>query len=127
MSLEFDFNECLNALDRLTKRVANQNIDIVLREGAKPMLEGMRVVVPKGDTGNLERSLGIGNIYTRKGNRQIHIGIINAQEREVVYGYYQHYGTRRMIGKYWINEAYKLNKDRSKEIIKKKLVELIKG
>lgn len=127
MALEFNFDDCLRVLEGINKRMANQKIDIVLQEGAKIILEGMRIFVPVGDTGKLKKSLDIGKISTRKGQRTIQIGIVKDTDREVTYGYYQHYGTRRMVGKYWINQAWINNKSKAKEVMKSKLKEVIKG
>lgn len=126
MSLEFDFNEALRTLDSMEKRIANKIEKTVMVKAAEVMLEGQQSTVPVGDTGKLKASLGVGKTTRRKGRMDIHIGIINAQEREVVYGYYQHYGHRRMIGSYWITRAFKDRIDDARNVIKMELVKAIK-
>lgn len=127
MSLDTDFSEVLKAMNNLQKRVSTQATKEALLDGAEVTLKQQKIDVPKGDTGKLKKSLDIGKFRTAKGAIQLHIGIVNDTEREVVYGYYQHYGTRKMVGKYWINTAWKKSKEEAKEKIKIKLIKIIKG
>lgn len=127
MSLDYDFEPLLNKLNSLEKRVATKYTKEVLLEGAKPILESQQDDVPKGKTKNLVNSLGVGKFRTKKSNTTLHIGIVHNKNRSVTYGYYQHYGTRRMVGTYWINTAWVKSRKEAKEQIKIKLREIIRG
>lgn len=127
MALDCDFSDAINALSQLGKRVESKVTKEALKDGAEVILKAERSTVPIGDTGRLKKSLGVGKTYTKKRRTYIHIGILNAQEREVVYGYYQHYGTRRMLGKFWIDTAWKMSKEEAKEVMKSSLIRIVKG
>lgn len=127
MALEFNFDDALRALEQLEKRVSNKMSDEVLKEGAEVMLVGQKEDVPIGDTGKLKSSLGVGKIKRRKGVKVIQVGIVKDTQREIIYGYYQHYGTRRMIGSYWMTTAFNKKIQEAREVMKEKLIESVKG
>lgn len=130
MGLESDFSEALRAINRMQKKASKIMIDNALDKGAEPVLQAQQKNVPvrKGPKGGkLKRSLGIGKKKGSGVNREIHIGIQNAQEREVVYGFYQEHGTRRMSGKKWMKKSWNESKKEANEKIKKAIVdELLK-
>lgn len=122
MGLECNFMEAIESLNNLDKRVSEELIDKALDNGSEPILEAQNINVPVGDTGELKKSLGKGKKTGKKTNRKIDIGIINAHEREVVYGYYQEHGTERMAGKKWMKKAYIKSKDEANKLIKETIV-----
>lgn len=130
MGLESDFSEALRAINRMQKKASKIMIDNALDKGAEPVLQAQQKNVPvrKGPKGGkLKRSLGIGKKKGSGASRKIHIGIQNAQEREVVYGFYQEHGTRRMSGKKWMKKSWNESKKKANEKIKKAIVdELLK-
>ncbi|MGL5507208.1 MAG: HK97-gp10 family putative phage morphogenesis protein [Paraclostridium sp.] len=127
MSLDYNFSALVDKLNDIDKRVKSKITKEVLLESAKPVLEAQKDIVPKGETENLLKSLDTGKFTTKKGQMRLHIGIVHNKDRSVTYGYYQHYGTRRMIGKYWINEAWVQSRKQAKEAMIVKLRAVIKG
>lgn len=126
MGLNTDFSEALRAINRMQKKASKSMIDNALDKGAEPILDAQKKNVPvrKGPKGGkLKRSLGIGKKKSSGASRKIHIGIQNAQEREVVYGFYQEHGTRRMAGKKWMKKSWNESKKKANEEIKKAIVE----
>lgn len=127
MSLDVDFSQALRAIERMQKKASREMIDNALEKGAEPVLKAQQQTVPVGDTGKLKASLDKGKKAGSGSNRKIHIGIQHAQKREVVYGYYQEHGTRRMAGKKWMKQAWEQSKSQANEEIKKSIVEDLKG
>lgn len=127
MGLNADFSEALRAIERMQKKASKEMIDNALEKGAEPILKAQETTVPVGDTGRLKRSLGKGKKTGSGSNRKIHVGIQNAQDREVTYGYYQEHGTRRMSGKKWMKQAWNKSKSQANEEIKKSIVRDLKG
>lgn len=130
MGLNTDFSEALRAINRMQKKASKSMIDNALEKGAEPTLDAQQKNVPvrKGpEGGKLKRSLGIGKKKGSGANRKVQVGIQNAQEREVVYGFYQEHGTRRMSGKKWMKKSWNESKKKANEEIKKAIVdELLK-
>lgn len=133
MGLDVDFQEALRAIERMQKKASKEMIDNALEKGAEPILKAQQQVVPVGKStekrtaGKLKASLGEIKRTGSGSNRKIQIGIQNAQEREVVYGYYQEHGTRRMSGKKWMKQAWNQSKSQANEEIKKSIVRDLKG
>lgn len=130
MSLDVDFSEALRAIERMQKKASKEMIDNALEKGAEPILKAQQQTVPvrKGPKGGkLKASLGKGKKTGSGSNRKIHVGIQNAQEREVIYGYYQEHGVRRKLGKKWMKKAWNQSKKEANEEIKKSIVKDLKG
>lgn len=125
MSLEFDMSQLENVLQDLENKVKNEICDSALTEGAKIMLREQQQQVPV-DTGALKNSLGIDKIKGTKTNKKVNIGIQNAKRREVIYGYYQEYGTANMVGKKWMKKSFQNSIDdvnrKIKQTIKEELL-----
>ncbi len=114
MGLEFDFSKAKANLMILQKNVRKNVIDKSLDAGAEEILkeemENVPVHTPNKKNrragGRLKASLGIGKKTGTDLKRKVHVGIQNAQEREVVYGYYQEHGYSKggkaVAGKKWI-------------------------
>lgn len=127
MSLDVDFSEALRTIERMQKKASKEMIDNALEKGAEPILKAQQQTVPVGDTGKLKDSLGKDNKSGSGGNRKIKVGIQNANGRAVTYGYYQEHGTRRMLGKKWMKQAWNKSKSQANEEIKKSIVKDLKG
>lgn len=142
MGLEFDFSKAKANLMILQKNVRKNVIDKSLDAGAeeilKEELENVPVHTPNKKNrragGRLKASLGIGKKTGTDLNRKVHVGIQNAQEREVVYGYYQEHGYSRggkaVAGKKWMkrsfNNSIKKANEKIKDIVIKELTSGIK-
>lgn len=135
MSLDVDFSEALRAIERIQKKASKGMVDNALEKGAEPILKAQQETVPvfngykkpKRKGGKLKSSLGLGKKTGSGSNRTIHVGIQNAQEEEVVYGYYQEHGTGRRTGKKWMKRAWNKSKSQANEEIKKSIVRDLKG
>ena len=125
MSLDYNFDTLIDKLNNMEKRVKGAKTKEILLEGAKPILEGQKSDVPK-NTEKLLKTLDTGKFKTKNGQTVLQIGIVNDKDREAVYGYYQHYGTRRMVGKYWITTSFRSRHEQASKAIIKKLREVIK-
>ena len=72
--------------------------------------------------GKLKSSLGVGKKTGTDFKRTVHVGIQNAHEREVVYGYYQEYGYSRggkaISGKKWMKKSFDKSIKKANEKIK---------
>ena len=118
MGLEFDFSKAKANLMILQKNVRKNVIDKSLDAGAeeilKEELENVPVHTPNKKNrragGRLKASLGIGKKTGTDLKRKVHVGIQNAQEREVVYGYYQEHGYSKggkaVAGKKWMKRSF---------------------
>ena len=130
MGLEFDFGQIRSNLMTIQKNVRKNVIDKSLDAGAEIMLEEQQNNVPvhtpdkknRRAGGRLKASLGIGKKTGTDLKREVHVGIQNAQEREVVYGYYQEHGTSTMVGKKWMKRAWQKSIKKANEEIKKSLI-----
>ena len=130
MSLECDFSKVKSNLMTIQKNVRKNVIDKSLDEGAKIILEEEMRNVPihtpnkknRRKGGKLKSSLGIGKKTGTDFKRQVHVGIQNAHEREVVYGYYQEYGYSRggkaIVGKKWMKKSFNKSIKKANEKIK---------
>ena len=130
MSLEFDFDKVKVNLLTLQKNVRKNVIDKSLDEGSKIILEEQQRNVPvhtpnKKNRKNgvkLKSSLGVGKKTGTDFKRTVHVGIQNAHEREVVYGYYQEYGYSRggkaISGKKWMKKSFDKSIKKANEKIK---------
>ncbi|HJF34497.1 MAG TPA: HK97 gp10 family phage protein [Clostridium perfringens] len=126
MALTFDFDELYNKLEVLDKKVSNEVIENALNKGAEVVLQAQKETVPvrKGpEGGNLKRSLNKGKISGSGTKKKISIGIENAKERELIYGYYQEYGTSSMVGKKWMKRAWQQSVKKANEEIEKSLAD----
>ena len=126
MGISFDFNEIHNKLEELDKRVSNEIGKNALEKGSNIILEAQTESVPvrKGtEGGKLKRSLDKSSIKGTGYKKKIQIGIENAKEREVLYGYYQEYGTSSMIGKKWMKRAFQKSIKNANEEIKNSIIE----
>ena len=130
MSLEFDFDKVKVNLLTLQKNVRKNVIDKSLDEGSKIILEEQQRNVPvhtpnkknRKNGGKLKSSLGVGKKTGTDFKRTVHVGIQNAHEREVVYGYYQEYGYSRggkaISGKKWMKKSFDKSIKKANEKIK---------
>lgn len=126
MSMIFNFDEVYEKLETLERKASNEIAENALNKGSEPVLEAQRETVPirKGPKGGkLRRSLDKGKISGSGTRKKIQIGIENAKEREVIYGYYQEHGTSSMIGKKWMKRAWQKSVKKANEEIKKSLVQ----
>lgn len=118
MGLEFDFSKVKSNLMTMQKNVRTRVIDKSLEAGAEIMLEeeirNVPVHTPNKKNrrlgGRLKASLGVGKKTGSDLKRKVHVGIQNAQDREVVYGYYQEHGYSRsgkaVAGKKWMKKSF---------------------
>ena len=130
MGLEFDFSKVKTNLMTIQKNARKNVIDKSLDAGAEIILEEERKNVPvhthnkknRRAGGRLKSSLGIGKKTGTDLKREVHVGIQNAQEREVVYGYYQEHGYSRggkaVSGKKWMKKSFNNSIDKANEKIK---------
>ncbi|WP_054630896.1 HK97 gp10 family phage protein [Paraclostridium sordellii] len=130
MGLNIDFNQVKANLMAIQKNIRNNVIDKSLDAGAEIILEeelkNVPVHVPdkknRKSGGRLKASLGVGKKSGTELKRSVHIGIINAHEREVVYGYYQEYGFQRggkaVAGKKWMKKSFNNSVKKANEKIK---------
>mgnify|MGYP003370744871 CR=1 FL=1 len=130
MGLEFDFGQIRSNLMAIQKNVRKNVIDKSLDAGAEIMLEEQQNNVPvhtpdkknRRAGGRLKASLGIGKKTGADLKRKVHVGIQNAQEREVVYGYYQEHGYSRggkaVSGKKWMKKSFNNSIEKASEKIK---------
>ena len=142
MGLEFDFSKAKANLMILQKKIRKNVIDKSLDAGAeeilKEELENVPVHTPNKKNrragGRLKASLGIGKKTGTDLKRKVHVGIQNAQEREVVYGYYQEHGYSKggkaVAGKKWMkrsfNNSIKKANEKIKDVVIKELTSGIK-
>lgn len=122
MALQFDISEITNILEDIASNVSNKITEEALMKGAEIMLEEQKVQVPK-DTGALENSLGIFKPTGKNANKKVKIGIKNDVADEVVYGYYQEYGTKNMAGKKWMQKSFQNSIEKANEQIKETIKE----
>lgn len=105
MGLDFSFEQILNKLEELDKKVAKEITDDALKAGARVLLAEQEETVPV-DSGKLQESLIVGKIKGTGRKRKIIVGIDPAQYDEVKYGFYQEHGTKVMLGKKWMKRAW---------------------
>ncbi|MGL4731257.1 MAG: HK97 gp10 family phage protein [Clostridium sp.] len=137
MGFQTDFLDVKSALSSLQNKVRRTTIDKALDAGAEELLKEQidNVPVYKGDKkrrgGNLKNSLAVGNKTGRDLTRKVHVGITNAKEREVEYGYYQEFGwvskNKAVAGKRWMKKSFIKAEKRAKETIKNVLIEELKN
>lgn len=118
MSLEFDFSQLKTNLMTIRKNLRTKVIDKALDAGAEEVLKEEQNNVPihipnkknRRAGGRLKASLGVGKKTGSDFKRQVHVGIQDAHEREVVYGYYQEHGYSRngkaIAGKKWMKKSF---------------------
>lgn len=117
MGLQFDTSEITNIFTKLSADMGNKVSEKALMKGAEVMLEEQIQEVPT-DTHALQNSLGIYKPTGRGSSKKVKIGIKNDVADEVIYGYYQEYGTRRMAGKRWMQKSFENSIDKANQIIK---------
>lgn len=122
MGLEFDMSQLMGTLEQLEKKVQKQITDEALREGAEVLLESQLFTVPK-DTGELAQSLKVVKITGTGAKRKVTVGIDPKKYEEVRYGYYQEYGTERMLGSKWMKRAWNNSKVEASKKLGEKLKE----
>lgn len=137
MGLELDFSQVKSNLMTIQKNVRKNVIDKSLDEGSKIILEEEMRNVPvhtpnkknRRKGGKLKSSLGIGKKTGTDLKRQVHVGIQNAHEREVVYGYYQEHGYSRggkaIAGKKWMKKSFNKSIKMANEKIKETAIKEI--
>lgn len=125
MPLDYNFNDLYSKLEELDKRISKDITDKALENGARPMLREMENVVSREvyKSGNLKRSLGILPIKGSGRRKKIEIGIKDNKDRSFTYGYYQEYGTDRMIGKKWMKKSFHNSVREANEEIKNTIKE----
>ena len=142
MGLEFDFSKVKANLMTIQKNIRKNVIDKSLDAGAEIILEEERKNVPvhtpnkknRRAGGRLKASLDIGKKQGTDLKRKVHVGIQNAQEREVVYGYYQEHGYSKggkaVAGQKWMkrsfNNSIKKANEKIKDVVIKELTSGIK-
>lgn len=134
MGLEFDFSKVRSNLMTLQKNARTRVIDKSLEAGAEIMLEeeirNVPVHTPNKKNrrlgGRLKASLGVGKKTGSDFKREVHVGIQNAHEREVVYGYYQEHGYSRggkaISGKKWMKKSFNNSIKKANEKIKEVVI-----
>lgn len=114
--MDFDITKLEDAFSKLEKSVGNEVSEQALKAGAEIILEAQKDLVPKKDR-LLMGSLQVGRVIGSGANRKVLVGIDPAKYEQCRYGFYQEYGTARMIGKKWMYNAFNTSvKDASKEI-----------
>lgn len=120
LDFEFDISELNSALEKLEKKVSDKIKEKALNKGADIILKEQQNNVPV-KTGKLKRSLGKSKVKKSNQTDKITIGILNATDNEVEYGYYQEYGTSSIIGKKWMKRSWNESIEDAREEIKKSL------
>ena len=130
MGLEFDFSQIKTNLMTIQRNARKNVIDKSLDAGAEVILDEEINNVPvhtpnkknRRAGGRLKASLGIGKKNGTDLKRRVSVGIQNAQEREVVYGYYQEHGYSRggkaVSGKKWMKKSFNKSIKKANEKIK---------
>lgn len=124
MGLEFDFSSVIAKFEELERKAQKEIATNALNAGADVILEGpkgQKETAPK-NTGELEESLDKGQVKGTGSKAKINVGIENANEDVVRYGFYQEYGTENMIGKKWMKSAWNNSIKEASEAIKKSIV-----
>lgn len=122
MGLTHNFQDLIDKLEELERKCQKEITSNALNNGADVVLEGQKETVPK-DTGELEKSLDKSKVKGSGTKAKINIGIENAKDREVTYGYYQEYGTENMIGKKWMKKAWNNKAKEALEAIKESIID----
>lgn len=120
MGLEFDFGDLEQKLLHMSRKASNELTDKALKAGSDVVLDKMTENVPV-DTGFLKSRLDT-KMKGSKINRKVDVGILNNQDREATYGYYQEYGSRSMVGKKWMKRSWQNSSKEAKEEIGKVIV-----
>ena len=120
MALDFNFGDLEQKLTGLSRKVSNELTDKALEAGGDIVLNEMVKNVPV-DTGFLRSRLDI-KMKGSNINRKADVGILNNQDKSATYGYYQEYGTARMVGKKWMKKSYQNSSKEAKEEISKVIV-----
>lgn len=121
MGLTCNFQEVIDRLEDLERKAQKDIATNALNKGAEILLEGQIETAPE-DTGELKASLDKGKIKGSGIKSKITIGIENANEDVVRYGYYQEYGSEVMIGKKWMKQAWNKSIKQASEAIKESIV-----
>ncbi|MDB8794273.1 HK97 gp10 family phage protein [Romboutsia sp. 1001216sp1] len=121
MGLTHNLQEVLDRLEELERKAQKEIATNALNAGADILLEGQIETAPE-DTGELKKSLDKGKIKGTGTKAKITVGIENASEDVVRYGYYQEYGTENMIGNKWMKKAWNKNIKQASEAIKESIV-----
>lgn len=124
--MTFQFSEVYDKLEELDKKISSEIIDNALNKGADLILKTQKEEVPVRngpEGGKLRKSLAKGKISGSGTKKKIQVGIENAKEREVIYGYYQEHGTSKMVGKKWMKRAWQKSVKKANKEIKKSLVQ----
>ena len=104
MSLEFNFGDLEQKLLGLSRKASNELTDTALQAGGDVVLNEMAKNVPV-DTGFLKSRLDT-KMKGANIKRAIDVGILNNSDRTATYGYYQEYGSRKMVGKKWMKKSW---------------------
>lgn len=99
------------ALRALGPKVGNKVVRRAMREGMQPVKAQVEADAPKGETGNLARSVKVrAGKRSRKGP-SVEVLIEDATFRgERYYAAFEEYGTSRMPGRYYMTRAYDARK-----------------
>ena len=122
MGFEIDFSALIDKLDEIERKLKTEVIDNALEKGADVILKAQKEAVPV-DTGNLQGSLDKGDKTGSGTNRKITVGIENANDELIRYGYYQEYGTSDMVGKKWMKKAWNKSVSEANKVICESLAE----
>ena len=129
MALEFkntDFRNLFDKFDTLEKKMAKQISQDVAREGAEELKKTIVKQAPE-DTGKLKKSIEVYGISGSGAKTVAKVGINPNQRDELRYGFYQEYGTERMVGKHWLSTGFNNGVGKANDVIKEKLIQVLKG
>lgn len=120
MGISVDFNKVRDKLSQISKKIQNEVLDEALEDGSKIVLKRMQKYVPK-KTFDLQKSLGVVETTGKGTQRKIIIGIRSTDRDIIERGYYQEYGTKKMVGKKWMKRSFKDSAKESNEAIIKSI------
>lgn len=122
-----DFRDLYDRFDEMEKKMAKEISQEIVREGAEELRKELTKTVPE-DTGKLKKSLKVYQVSGIGAKATAKVGIDPAKAEELRYGFYQEYGTSRMVGKHWLSRGFNNGAGKANDVIKEKLVkELKKG
>lgn len=118
MGMTVDFAEVRKKMDEMSKKVAKTLADDCLDAAEKPIKRAMINNVPK-DTGKLKSSIDQIKRTGSGAKRKTKVGVKSEDRKIITRGFYQEYGTARMLGKKWMKKSFELSKsEANQEIIK---------
>lgn len=102
MGIETNMSKLISRLDNIEKKAKSDIAKNGLNKGADILKEGCQETCPK-DTHHLEESIDKTD-YKGGANASIKVKIIGDEDVKK-YGYYQEFGTEKMVGKKWMKKA----------------------